>query len=97
MKFFAKSATAAAVAITIMASTLASPAEAKVRGKDIAAGILVGIAAIAIASTVDAGPPPPPPHRGRGRGPNCGWMKKKAKRTGSHYWWNRYDECRGRW
>lgn len=99
MKFFAKSATAAAVAITIMASTLASPAEAKVRGKDIAAGILVGIAAIAIASTVDAGPPPPPRNRarGRGRGPNCGWMLKKAKRTGSDYWWNRYDECRGRW
>lgn len=97
MKNIAKSLTAATVAIMIAATATAAPAEAKVRGKDIAAGILVGIAAIAIASQAhDAGPPPP--RRGRGpRGGNCGWMKKKAKRTGSPYWWDRYDECRGRW
>lgn len=105
MKLIAKSLAAGTVAIMIATTTLAAPAEAKVRGKDVAAGILFGIAAIAIASqAADAGPPPPPRYgRGPGyRGPKgrrggCGWLRQKAQRTGSPYWWDRYDACRGRW
>lgn len=26
-------------------------------------------------------------------GPNCRYFLKKAKRTGSHYWFNRYRNC----
>jgi hypothetical protein len=28
-----------------------------------------------------------------GYGPDCYWLKRKARRTGSRYWWNRYYEC----
>jgi hypothetical protein len=31
---------------------------------------------------------------GYGYGPNCYWLKKKARRTGSPYWWDRYYDCR---
>lgn len=31
--------------------------------------------------------------RYRGR---CHWLKHKARRTGSHYWWRRYRKCRRR-
>jgi hypothetical protein len=24
----------------------------------------------------------------------CQWLKRKAIRTGSRYWWNRYNQCR---
>jgi hypothetical protein len=24
----------------------------------------------------------------------CYWLKRKALRTGSRYWWHRYNECR---
>ncbi len=23
----------------------------------------------------------------------CGWLRRKAVRTGSHYWWRRYRRC----
>lgn len=25
----------------------------------------------------------------------CGWLKARAVSTGSRYWWNRYQACRG--
>ena len=25
---------------------------------------------------------------------NCHWLKRKARRTGRKYWWNRYYNCR---
>ena len=31
---------------------------------------------------------------GYGYGPDCYWLKRKARRTGSRYWWRRYHECR---
>lgn len=32
---------------------------------------------------------------GYGRGfRNCHWLKRKARRTGRRYWWNRYYNCR---
>jgi hypothetical protein len=24
---------------------------------------------------------------------DCGWLRRKAIRTGSSYWWNRYEDC----
>ena len=24
---------------------------------------------------------------------NCRWLKRKARRTGRRYWWNRYHRC----
>ncbi len=27
-------------------------------------------------------------------GSSCQWLKRKAIRTGSRYWWNRYEACR---
>ena len=23
----------------------------------------------------------------------CGWLRREAQTTGSHYWWRRYQEC----
>jgi hypothetical protein len=28
-----------------------------------------------------------------GYSPDCYWLKRKARRTGSRYWWHRYREC----
>ena len=25
--------------------------------------------------------------------PSCAWLRRKAVRTGSHYWWRRYRAC----
>ncbi len=25
---------------------------------------------------------------------NCGWLREKARETGSRVWWNRYQRCR---
>jgi hypothetical protein len=36
-------------------------------------------------------------HHGRvilASGYGCGWLYRKAVRTGSHYWWDRYESCR---
>jgi len=30
---------------------------------------------------------------GYGYPKKCYWLKKKAKKTGSHYWWSRYNKC----
>lgn len=30
-------------------------------------------------------------------GPRCGWLYRKAVRTGSGYWWDRYEMCRDRY
>ena len=30
---------------------------------------------------------------GYGYGKRCYWLKKKAYRTGSHYWWAKYKRC----
>lgn len=55
-------------------------------------------------------PPPPPPSHGRGvrymwgglpfffydgyyHG-DCSWLRRKARETGSSYWWRRYRQCR---
>ncbi len=27
----------------------------------------------------------------------CGWVKRKARRTGSPYWWRRYHRCMDRY
>jgi hypothetical protein len=24
----------------------------------------------------------------------CAWLRRKAVRTGSRYWWRRYEDCR---
>lgn len=29
-----------------------------------------------------------------GYGDDCAWLRRKALRTDSSYWWRRYDECR---
>lgn len=29
--------------------------------------------------------------------PRCGWYLRKARRTGSRYWWNKYYRCKSRW
>ena len=97
MNTFAKSLTAAAVAITLTATALAPQAEAKIRGKDVAIGLALGITALAIGARihVDSGPRRRPVVRHR-RGPRgCHWMKRKARRTGSPYWWDRYERCMG--
>ncbi len=53
-------------------------------------------------------PPPPPPGRGVrymwGGLPfmfydgyyhgDCSWLRRKARETGSSYWWRRYRQCR---
>lgn len=89
-----KSLTAVAVAGTIAMASLSAPAEAKVRGKDVAIGLAIGLTALAIASGgVDAGPPPR--RRGGPRRRGCGWLKRKAIDTGSPYWWDRYYDCKG--
>lgn len=30
-------------------------------------------------------------------GSSCYWLKRKALRTGSRYWWRRYNACRYGW
>lgn len=30
---------------------------------------------------------------GYGYPKKCYWLKKKAKKTGSYYWWSRYNKC----
>lgn len=30
-------------------------------------------------------------------GSSCGWLYRRAVRTGSPYWWRRYEECRYGW
>jgi hypothetical protein len=32
-----------------------------------------------------------------GYGNSCYWLKRRAIRTGSHYWWRRYRACRYGW
>lgn len=100
MNTFFKSLTAATVAVTIATVSLAAPAEAKVKGRDVAAGIALGVAAAVIVGgavhhharpVYRHGPPSYGPPRPRG----CGWLKRKAHRTGSPYWWHRYERCRG--
>lgn len=34
------------------------------------------------------------PHRRYYHYRGCGWLKRKAYRTGSRYWWRRYNHCR---
>ncbi len=29
-----------------------------------------------------------------GGGDRCGWLHRKALRTGAPYWWDRYEDCR---
>ena len=93
-----RSLTAATVAVTIATATLAAPAEAK--GRDVVAGVVLGIAAVAVASEVTRRARPVHRHRRhssrRPRRGGCHWMKRKAMRTDSPYWWGRYDACRGR-
>ena len=38
--------------------------------------------------------PPPPARRFERAGGECGWIGRRAERTGSLYWWHRFDECR---
>lgn len=95
MNILSKGLAAGLIAVTLSAGAFARPAEAG--NRELAIGLAIGLTALAIAT--HAGSPPPPPRHfaphGPGPGPDCGWLRRKAKRTGSGYWWSRYRDCRG--
>lgn len=85
--FIANSAALAALTLTVVGSGIAaSPAEAGYKHHHHGFRVVIGAPLV---------------YGGYGYGYRnyygdrpCAWLYRKAQYTGSHYWWNRFHQCR---